>query len=194
MQPYWFLIEYFASNHIDFMSEFLKQPNLHRCCYCCDTEVLVWRWGLCILQRPNFVLTCQQHNNGFARYVFIWQVLRCCRKFSPVGATWSWSRWCSRRTSPPPPARPPYYIYYDQESGILQSTCSTILCCFLLKDHQFDLRFSTVWCYGKYLLNLQPPTTLHWVKDYLNENFLFQMIHKVIEKIWSWSRKCWANI
>ena len=101
-----------------------------------------------------------------------------------------WSQWCSRRTSQPPPARPPYYIYYDQESGILQSTCSAILCCFLLKNHQFDLRFSTVWCYGKYLLNLQPPTTLHWVKDYLNENFLFQMIHKVIEKIWSWSRKC----
>ena len=111
MQAYWFLIEYFASNHIDFMWEFGKQPIWHRCCYCCDTEVLVWRCRLCFLQRPNFVLTCQQHNNGFASCVFIWQGLRCCRKLSPVGATWSWSRWCSRRTSLPPPARPSCYIY-----------------------------------------------------------------------------------
>ena len=111
MQAYWFLIEYFASNHIDFMWEFLKQPIWHRCCYCCDTEVLVWRCRLCFLQRPNFVLTCQQHNNGFASCVFIWQGLRCCRKLSPVGATWSWSRWCSRRTSLPPPGRPSCYIW-----------------------------------------------------------------------------------
>ena len=175
MQPYWFLIEYFASNHIDFMWEFLKQPIWHRCCHCCDTEVLVWRWGLCFLQRPNFVLTCQQHNNGFASCVFIWQGLRCCRKLSPVGATWSWSRWCSRRTSPPPPARPPCYIYYDQESGKV----------LLLID---ALNSESVR-----MLSITP---LHWVKDdeYLNENFLFQMNHMVIEKIWSWSRKCWANI
>ena len=34
-----------------------------------------------------------------------------CWKTWYDGATWSWSRWCSRRTSLPPPARPSCYIY-----------------------------------------------------------------------------------
>ena len=163
------------------------------------TVCILWSQGWMVAPCPRFSSSLCMWNPFPCIPIYVWiaQFRVCnqrCWRTCGGGATSPWSRWCSRRTSPPPPARPPYYIYYDQESGILQSTCSTILCCFLLKDHQFDLRFSTVWCYGKYLLNLQPPTTLHWVKDYLNENFLFQMIHKVIEKIWSWSRKCWANI